>query len=159
MWVSVKSRSCYRKEKQDTLILDTCNIISFFYCLLRKERQEGNGGKRGAPFLQVSKIGVSGVGVLLRWVATEKEEKDTRNTLKNLDNPFLHAKLFTLYRMKRTKVREDKEALFFQGSKNKISGAGVYLIFRYKKGKGHPKHSKKTWTPLFTYYIRYSYLN
>ena len=150
MWVSVKSRSCYRKEKQDTLILDTCNIISFFYCLLRKERQEGNGGKRGAPFLQVSKIGVSGVGVLLRWVATEKEEKDTRNTLKNLDNPFLHAKLFTLYRMKRTKVRENKEALFFQGFQKQDLRCGCIFHISLQKRKRTPETLKKNLdTPLY----------
>ena len=77
-----------KKEDKSTLILGTCNIISFWYFLLRKEikRKEGSSGKSERLSFKFSTIGVSGAGVLLRWGSLQKKEaKDTRNTLKILD--------------------------------------------------------------------------
>ena len=91
VWVSFKGGFLLqKKEEKSTLILGTCNIISFCYFLLRKERQQRSSGKSEHLACKASKIGVSGAGVLLRWVSLQKkEEKDTRNTLyKHLGHPY-----------------------------------------------------------------------
>ena len=158
MWVSVKSRSCYRKEKQDTLILDTCNIISFFYCLLRKERGRQRW-KKGSAFPSSFQNRSLWCGCPVKVGGYRKGRKGHPKHSKKLGQPFLHAKLFTLYRMKRTKVREDKEALFFQGFQKQDLRRGCIFNISLQKRKRTPETLKKTWTPLFTYYIRYSYSN
>ena len=54
-----------KKEEKDTLILDTCNMMSFFYFLLCKEirRKEGHSRKRERLSFKVSKTSASPVRV------------------------------------------------------------------------------------------------
>ena len=89
--VLLRSVLLQKKEEQDTLILNTCHIMSFikFPSCAKKKDEWKAAVEKGAPFLQgFQNIGVSGVGVLLGWVLLQKqEEKDTRRTLKILDTP------------------------------------------------------------------------
>ena len=78
------------REEKDTLILDTCNIISVFYLLLHKEiqRKEGHSGKSECLPFKASKTSESLVWVSFRMgFATEKGRKGRPNHFKSLGRP------------------------------------------------------------------------
>ena len=89
--VLLRSVLLQKKEEQDTLILNTCHIMSFikFPSCAKKKDEWKAAVEKGAPFLQgFQNIGVSGVGVLLGWVLLQKqEEKGHPKNSQNLGHP------------------------------------------------------------------------